>query len=662
MITQAPTYRSRHAIAPRAPLPAQRKVQQAMAPTDAGMHYARPAAGVASLKAAQALPSGLRAGIESLSGLDMGGVRVHYGSPMPARLNALAYAQGPNIHLAHGEERHLPHEAWHVVQQRQGKVRATARVEGVGVNDDASLEREADRMGDRAMQMKAVGRRPAAPARSGAAPGVVQRYLKVDTTDYTLRVKQGGQDVDAETHTALGLAIAAVQAGTPGTLEHTAHTYLMANQVAAEAQLKKWVEDKKGAGHGSTNLVFGRKQQARYYQNYHDLALALYGWMSAKQGRRDEKALATDINNSPIIEERIDNVLIKIRAWIKRLGAKTASVKIGLKAAADASDWADYIRWFTARGVPATAVPTAPYAVLKNPAGFSLREKVAILHDVMKFFIKDSGTAGADILQEGGGGGLEAFSSFKATTPTGKQTYTRPTSTIIKRTGALRLAGVDSRASDEETHPSFVYARSQGIPMWARHSYTAARMMRLAQQAGADKAEVAAVGYAIVAFWRVHYDHTSLPYHTLHEVLDFAPHFGTPYNPLTRYQDVRHELDPLPPLMARLDAVINSANWDGKAYFNKGDKAPATIVAIRGVLAGVDTDGEKLDQIQPLVADKTGFNLIRSGKAATLYRILATLPVNTHDHYEDAGATRSQKERIAASLRVVLQGLKAFQP
>jgi hypothetical protein len=555
----------------------------------------------------------------------------------------------------------LPHEAWHVVQQMQGKVRATTRVEGVGVNDDVSLEREADQMGDRAVQMKAAGSRPARPASRGYAPAVVQRYLKVDTTDYTLRVKQDGEDVDVETQAALALAIAAVQGNLPGTLENTAHTWLQANQVAAEAQLKKWVQDAKGAGVGGSHPEFGRKQQARIYQNYHDLALALYGWMSAKQGRRDEKALSNDINNSPIIEQRIDNVLIKIRTWIKSMGTKTANLKIGLKANAATSGWAaDYIRWFTARGVPSTNVPLAPYAVLKDPTAFSLREKVAILHDVMKFFIAGSGTAGDSILQEGAGGGLVPFSDFKATTPTGKQTYTRPTSTIVKRTGLLKLAGPDSRHSDEETHPSFIYARSQGIPMWARHSYTAARMMRLAQQAGADEAEVAAIGYAIVAFWRIHYDHTSLPYHTLHEVLDFVPHFGTPYNPQTRYQDVRNELDPLPPLMIRLNAIIGSTNWNGKARFNRGSKAPVTIVAMRNVLAGVDTDGEKLDQIKPLVADKTSFNLFRTGKAADLYRILALLPDNTHDHYEVG--TRSQKERIAASLRVVFQKLNAFQP
>ncbi|MFN7896939.1 MAG: DUF4157 domain-containing protein, partial [Cyanobacteriota bacterium] len=59
------------------------------------------------------LPDQLKSGIESLSGLSMDHVRVHYNSSQPAQLNALAYAQGSDIHLAPGQERHLPHEAWH---------------------------------------------------------------------------------------------------------------------------------------------------------------------------------------------------------------------------------------------------------------------------------------------------------------------------------------------------------------------------------------------------------------------------------------------------------------------------------------------------------------------------------------------------------------------
>lgn len=57
------------------------------------------------------LPDTLKNGVESLSGYSMDDVKVHYNSDKPAQLNALAYAQGTDIHIASGQEKHLPHEA-----------------------------------------------------------------------------------------------------------------------------------------------------------------------------------------------------------------------------------------------------------------------------------------------------------------------------------------------------------------------------------------------------------------------------------------------------------------------------------------------------------------------------------------------------------------------
>ena len=99
------------------------------------------------------LPDSLKEGIESLSGFDLSGVRVNYNSPKPAQLNAHAYTQGQVIEVAPGQERHLPHESWHVVQQMQGRVRPTMEVNGVGVNGDRGLEREADAIGAKAVQI-----------------------------------------------------------------------------------------------------------------------------------------------------------------------------------------------------------------------------------------------------------------------------------------------------------------------------------------------------------------------------------------------------------------------------------------------------------------------------------------------------------------------------
>ena len=101
------------------------------------------------------MPDELKAGIESLSGRSLDPVEVHYNSSQPAQLNASAFAQGNHIHLAPGQEQHLPHEAWHVVQQAQGRVQPTGQLTGgVSVNDDQGLEQEADVMGARALQMR----------------------------------------------------------------------------------------------------------------------------------------------------------------------------------------------------------------------------------------------------------------------------------------------------------------------------------------------------------------------------------------------------------------------------------------------------------------------------------------------------------------------------
>jgi hypothetical protein len=96
------------------------------------------------------LPDNLKAGVESLSGVSLNNVQVHYNSPRPAQLNALAYAQGTDIHVAAGQQKHLPHEAWHIAQQSQGRVKPTTQAKGVAINDDSSLEREADVMGAKA--------------------------------------------------------------------------------------------------------------------------------------------------------------------------------------------------------------------------------------------------------------------------------------------------------------------------------------------------------------------------------------------------------------------------------------------------------------------------------------------------------------------------------
>jgi hypothetical protein len=132
----------------------------------------------------KALPERLRRVLEQLSGYDLRDVRVYTDSRWPARIGARAFALGSDIHLSPGAEDALEHEAWHVVQQKQGRVRVTrasCSTAHAGLNDDASLEREADTMG---LMARHLARRGAdlpvtRPLRVVAAPQPVVQCQQV---------------------------------------------------------------------------------------------------------------------------------------------------------------------------------------------------------------------------------------------------------------------------------------------------------------------------------------------------------------------------------------------------------------------------------------------------------------------------------------------------
>ncbi len=130
------------------------------------------------------LPGGLKSGVERLSGLAMNDVQVHYNSEKPAQLQAYAYAQGSDIHLGPGQERHLPHEAWHVVQQKQGRVQPTRQMKQVGVNDSPALEREADVMGQKALNNATANTRTEAASATNTTNTVQPKSMVVQRVAY----------------------------------------------------------------------------------------------------------------------------------------------------------------------------------------------------------------------------------------------------------------------------------------------------------------------------------------------------------------------------------------------------------------------------------------------------------------------------------------------
>jgi hypothetical protein len=104
------------------------------------------------------MPDALKTGMETSFNRDFSHVRVHTNSSKAPEVGALAYTQGSDVHFAPGQFRPnssqgrqlIGHELAHVVQQGDGRVSPTTQVNGMPVNDNPSLEKEADILGSRA--------------------------------------------------------------------------------------------------------------------------------------------------------------------------------------------------------------------------------------------------------------------------------------------------------------------------------------------------------------------------------------------------------------------------------------------------------------------------------------------------------------------------------
>ena len=131
------------------------------------------------------LPDPLKTGTEIFSGYSMDDVQVHYNSTKPAQLQALAYTEGNHIHLGQGQEKHLPHEAWHVVQQKQNRVAPTTEMSGKQINDSVSLEQEADSMAQKVVSGPYSNSPDIKLSNNGRLPqnSVVQRMVSKSISD-----------------------------------------------------------------------------------------------------------------------------------------------------------------------------------------------------------------------------------------------------------------------------------------------------------------------------------------------------------------------------------------------------------------------------------------------------------------------------------------------
>jgi len=262
---------------------AQRQLQTALDASPRQVAQRQQAAATQPRPNRTGLPDQLKAGVENLSGYSLDDVKVHYNSAKPAQLQAHAYAQGTDIHVAPGQEKHLPHEAWHVVQQKQGRVRATRQLKGgLPLNDDFSLEQEADRMGNAALRnTNSLSPERGHPIQYRKA---VQRVVKINNKVESVDLLWSGvqQLVQAE---------------------------LAPEEVSkAKIILNTWVSAP------SESAIPLRTSENRNYNTYGDLAKGLIGEVQTAEMKIAEESEAKKILDSKDITVLVNKAMKKIKA------------------------------------------------------------------------------------------------------------------------------------------------------------------------------------------------------------------------------------------------------------------------------------------------------------------------------------------------------------
>ncbi|CAL9395624.1 hypothetical protein SUDANB145_01357 [Streptomyces sp. enrichment culture] len=380
---------------------------------------------------------------------------------------------------------------------------------------------------------------------SGGAAKPVQRLVLVGGKAHSNDPKLPGSEPSAET-----LWESVVQVAERGTDEERAEFQKYREQM--RAQLDKWVDDLAvGRPHPDPDKARthprGRKQQARSYRNAEELHAALLGWVKQKPGRRAEREWAEQVRGSSDIDRHLDALLVKVKDFIdkqrqmqdlphlrQRLWQELSTSQVR-KRDGTLVPLGTY-RQHTAkmaeegRGEP-TRIGNDMAAVMEHPEKYGQADKITVLHDLMDYLTDPTHgrprTAGSDVLGEPP---LNRFLNTKEIDPaTGRRTE----STTSRGLRSQRWNG--PLVTREETDPTTELARRHNVPVWAGQSNTTVRMLFLGEMAGGTARELGAMAWALFAFWRINYDHTTrLAYHTLHETLDIASNYGVPYNMLDR--------------------------------------------------------------------------------------------------------------------------------
>jgi hypothetical protein len=269
---------------------------------------------------ARRLPEPLQTRLESLSGLSLDDVHVHYNSPQPAQVQALAYTQGSEIHVGPGQEKHLAHETWHAVQQKQGRVKPTLQAKGVAINDDPGLEQEAEQMGKPVHQphMKAPDQLQQVHTNSSTLQGYFsvgkQKYnseekvTKEKKLDTAFRRSQGTELKYTQKQIKKQIAQMASSPGDQGTFTDWSAVISKADELLAAAAQLSASSSSSGPSSASSSSS-SKKEEKDVEYPFPGVPATLYRWCSRDQAKG---AIKTGIKKYGTIHDGIPTLPKKL--------------------------------------------------------------------------------------------------------------------------------------------------------------------------------------------------------------------------------------------------------------------------------------------------------------------------------------------------------------
>ncbi len=270
----------------------------------------------------------------------------------------------------------------------------------------------------------------------------------------------------------------ALELGVPGEalpgLEHVLENWLQSTEF--DRQQKQNIYNMMAHEGMEARRAQGIPANWRYYNNYTDLVLALYGELCSQDNLLVEDNVAAYLLASQKITGLLRDVAGKITVHAEHIFPEPRDALVQ-KAYKDLHPhirtWEDWKAGFP------TMTP---------------RELVPVLYDITM--------------------------SFKA-----PLNWTEPSMDHGKITKDNMRMNV---STPEEDFYWTSRARWAAVPIWAAPSYTAQLMLLVAKNAGAETDEILAFAYGIFAYWNQVYPHTATPIHRMYGVMTAAQEFGVP--------------------------------------------------------------------------------------------------------------------------------------